>query len=94
MAIVVRIHKASEPVENKNKVSKDLSAPIIGQLVWALTVMIWPLLRWDLALDVTLQLFRAFILSMHKGWYLDWILIEHFMFFVALTYFVSVYKPR
>lgn len=94
MAIVVRIHKNSEPVENKNRVSKDLSTSIIVQLVWVLTVMIWPLLRWVLALDVTLQLFRVFILSMHKGWYVDWILIEHFMFFVALTYFVSVYKPR
>ena len=94
MATVVRIHKASEPGENKNRVSKDLSTPVIVQLVWALTVMIWPLLRWVLALDVTLQLFRVFVLSMHQGWYLDWILIEHFMFFVALTYFVSVYKPR
>ncbi len=94
MAIVVRIHKNSEPVENENRVSKDLSTSIIVQLVWALTVMIWPLLRWVLALDVTLQLFRVLILSMHKGWYVDWVLIEHFMFFVALTYFVSVYKPR
>lgn len=30
MAIVVRIHKASEPVENKNKVSKDLSPPLLA----------------------------------------------------------------
>jgi len=94
MAIIVRLHKASEPVEKKNRISKDLFAPVIVQLVWLLMVMIWPLLRWVLALDVTLQLFRVLILSMQKGWYLDWILIAHFMFFVALTYFVSVYKPR
>jgi Uncharacterized KleE stable inheritance protein len=93
MGIIILLPNVSKAEDRKNNVSKIFPGKLIVRLVWILTVLVWPLLRWILALNVTLQLFRVLIVSLGAGWYLDWALVVHFMVFVTLTYFVSVYRP-
>jgi Uncharacterized KleE stable inheritance protein len=69
------------------------SRQLVVRTVWVLVAMVWPILRWILALDVTLQLFRVLIISASRGWYMDWYLMGHFAVFVIITYFVTVYQP-
>ena len=61
--------------------------------VWCLTVLSWPLLRWVLAFDVTIQLIRMLIDWNHPDTYSGWRFLLHFSVFSALTYYVSLYDP-
>jgi hypothetical protein len=61
--------------------------------VWVITVLSWPVLRWIGALAVTLQGFRMLMLFSDKGVFLDWIFIGYFLGYVALHYFVAIYRP-
>lgn len=76
---------------------KSLAAKIPSmavRIVWMLTVMAWPVLRWIAALDVTAQLFRMLMLFADKGIYMDWTFIAHFACFVALVCFATMYRPH
>ena len=61
-------------------------------LAWVLTIAVWPILRWVLALDVTAQLFRMLVIFADKGVHLDWTFISHSLAAVALFCFVACYR--
>lgn len=61
------------------------------QLVLAL---VWPVLRWVLAIDVAWQFFRMLFQWNTPGVHAGWTFVIHFLVFVAITYFVTVAKPR
>ena len=61
--------------------------------VWYMTVLSWPLLRWVLAFDVTIQFIRMLIDWNHPDTYSGWRFLLHFSVFSALTYYVSLYDP-
>ena len=67
-------------------------ASMAVRIVWMLTVMVWPVLRWLVVLDVTAQLFRMLMLFADKGIYVDWTFIAHFIGFTALLCFVKFYR--
>lgn len=80
---------------------KPLTKPLVARvasmmvrIVWVLTVAVWPILRWVLAFDVTVQLFRMLVLFADKGIYMDWTFIAHFACFVVLVYFATMYRPQ
>ncbi len=64
------------------------------RIVWMLTIIAWPALRWIAALDVTLQLFRMLMLFADKGIHVDWTFIAHVSCFVALVCFATMYRPH
>ena len=61
--------------------------------VWVIAVFTWPVLRWIGALAVALQGFRMLILVSDKGFFVDWVFIGYFLAYVALQYFVAIYRP-
>lgn len=58
-------------------------------VVWFVVSLIWPLLRWILALDVVFQLVRMFWYWETPGVNAGWTFLLHFFVLVAMTYFVS-----
>jgi len=62
--------------------------------VWLIIAMLWPVLRWIAAFEVTLQALRMLLLFSERGFFLDWIFITHFLAFTALLCFVSLCRPK
>ncbi|WP_322075521.1 KleE stable inheritance protein [Burkholderia cenocepacia] len=66
----------------------------IIKAVWVVVVLVWPILRWVIALDVVFQLVRMLWLWHTPGAHAGWAFLLHFAVLTALTYFVSLYKPK
>lgn len=64
------------------------------KFVWMATVLVWPILRWVVSLEVLFQLLRMFYHWHTPGVHAGWTFLLHFAVLTALTYFVSVYKPK
>ena len=62
--------------------------------LWVVTVLLWPFLKWIVALDCVFQLLRTAYYWDTPGVHAGWTFMLHFAALTALTYFVSVYKPR
>lgn len=71
--------------------SKD---PAVLRGLWVVTVLLWPLLKWIVALDCVFQLLRTVYYWDTRGVHAGWTFMLHFAVLTGLTYFVSVYKPR
>jgi hypothetical protein len=61
---------------------------------WVCTVILWPLLRWVIALDCVVQLIKTMYYWHTPGSYAGIVFLLHFLIFSALTYFVSAYRPK
>lgn len=61
---------------------------------WLVTALLWPLLRWPISIEVFLQFVRTLYYWDTPGMRAGWTFILHFAVLVALTYFVSVHKPK
>lgn len=62
--------------------------------VWILTLLLWPVLRWIIAIDVAFQAARMAITWNDPGANAGLTFLVHFVFFAALTYFVINYKSK
>lgn len=67
--------------------------PAISRAAWTATVLMWPVLRWVVSIDVFIRL-----LVMLYQWdapesYAGWTFLLHAAVLVALTCYVSIYKP-
>lgn len=95
MGTIINFHRiAAAPNRQRPKVFACRFLSMVVRLIWLLAVMTWPVLRWIVSLDVTIHFFRMLVIFADKGIYADWTFILHFSCFVALTYFVTVFKPR
>jgi hypothetical protein len=72
---------------------KNLFLPVI-KVVWILTGLTWPILRWVCAFEVLFQLLRMFYHWDTAGMHPGWTFVLHFLALTALTYFVSAYEPK
>jgi hypothetical protein len=79
------------PAQPSRTARKASSSPM--SLLHMGVVLMWPLLRWVMAVDTTWQLARMLYFWDTQGTYAGWTFLLHFGVFVALTYFVSVYRP-
>lgn len=64
------------------------------KVLWVVVALVWPVLRWLLALDVV---FQGVLMLWHwdtPGSHAGWTFALHFAALVALTFFVSVFKPK
>lgn len=67
--------------------------PII-RAVWVCTVILWPILRWLIALDCVIQFLKTMYHWNTPGSHATLVFILHFFALSALTYFVSAYLPK
>lgn len=66
----------------------------IIRVVWIVTVLVWPLLKWALALATFVRLVMAVVSWDDPNSHAGWIALGHFVALVALTMFVSTYRPK
>jgi len=88
---IIKFPKAAE------QTPRYLDGKVISQVVcfvWVIIAILWPVLRWIAAFEVTLQALRMLLLFSERGFFLDWIFITHFLAFTALVCFVSLYRPK
>ena len=62
--------------------------------VWVLLVLVWTPLKWILSLEVLYRLLVAIYHWETVGSTAGWTFLAHFAMFSAITYFVSVYRPK
>lgn len=62
--------------------------------VWVAIVLVWPVLKWVLSIDVVLQLFRMIYQWGRPDVHAVWTFFLHFAVLTALTCFVSLYQPK
>ena len=87
-SVPVNAGVAETTTDSKNKASTSVIA--IVQFVVAL---LWPVLKWVLAIDVTWQFVRMLYFWNTPGTYAGFAFLLHFSAFSALIYFVAVYRP-
>jgi len=62
--------------------------------VWVATVLTWPIFKWVLSLDILFQLLQMIYHWNTPGVYAGWNFLLHFSVLTAITYYVSIYKPK
>ena len=80
---------ATRPVDSKRKSSVSVMGWVQG-----VVALLWPILKWVVAIDVTWQFFRMLYYWHTPGVSAGWTFLLHFGVQVALTYFVGVYRPK
>lgn len=66
----------------------------VVRFVWVITVLVWPVAKWIISIDVFFQFLRMFYHWDTPGVHAGWTFLAHFAVLTALTYFVSLYKPK
>lgn len=62
--------------------------------IWVMTVLVWPLFRWVLSIEVFFQMLRMIYHWNTPGVYAGWTFLLHFSVLVALTYFVCFFRLK
>lgn len=96
MTNIVKFSK-KKAAQDKPQVAQELrpasdSAPL--KIIWVITVLLWPILKWVIALDCVFQLMRTMYYWDTPSMYAGWKFMLHFAVLVGVTYFVSRYKPK
>lgn len=76
------------PAATANKIMMGL----LG-VVWLITTLAWPLLKWVIAIDVTFQFLRMLYHWDTPGVYAGFTFLLHFFAFAGLQYFVAFFTP-
>jgi hypothetical protein len=82
--------KSAKNCDSKKKSVLDRSI----YFVWVVVVLIWPILKWILSLDVFFQMLRMIYHWNTPGVYAGWTFLLHFSLLTTLTYFVSFFRPK
>lgn len=83
----------ARPAKRSNAIAKAVLAGAV-RVVWVVTVLVWPLLRWVLSFEVLFQMMRMVYYWNTPGLHAGWTFLLHFALLTALTYFVSAYIPK
>jgi hypothetical protein len=85
------------PDQHCSRIKVNPKIPGFGKTLlrnsWVCIVLIWPMMKFILTIDCTVQLILVFYYWNTPGEYAGWTFILHFTIFVIFTYFVSIYKP-
>ncbi|WP_417519342.1 KleE stable inheritance protein [Marinobacter sp.] len=94
---------ASQPKAQTNQQTHKLKSDLtkggrvlaaIQLWVWIVVVLVWPLLKWVISIDVFFQGIRTVYYWNDPAVHAGWTFLTHFAVLTLLTYFVSVYKPN
>ena len=77
-----------------NEPTRPTVSGALVKVVWVVAVLVWPVLKWVVTLDVLFQLVRMLYHWNTPGVFAGWTFMLHFAVLTALTYFVSMYKPK
>ena len=94
------VKQATAPVEPVAAPAPVAQAPGAGffagitKFVWVATVLVWPILKWVLSIYTFFQFVRMVYHWNTPGMYAGWTFLAHFAVLTAITYFVSIYKPK
>lgn len=77
-------HKASPAKREGSRVVRAL---------WMTVVLVWPILKWVLVMDVLFKLIQAMVHWNEPGTHYGWLLLLHFGVLSALTYYVA-WRPK
>lgn len=64
------------------------------RVLWTITVLVWPVLKWVISISAAFQLMRTLYYWNTPDVHAGWVFLLHFFVLTALTYFVSIYKPK
>lgn len=93
-AVTTSKDKACSPAPGRQSVSQPSpNGPSVRQIIWVLTVLCWPMLRFIMVCDVLFQLLRALVLWDTPGAHAGWTLLLHYGFFCYLTWLVAYGEP-
>ncbi|WP_020405838.1 KleE stable inheritance protein [Hahella ganghwensis] len=85
------------PEENRESAPSSKSSKpflILWRWVWVALVLVWPVLKWIISIDVFFQGIRAIYHWNTPGINAGWTFLLHFAILTALTYIVSIHKPK
>ncbi|EIJ6557039.1 KleE stable inheritance protein [Vibrio fluvialis] len=90
-----KVHTNQEPRKPQSNPTKGggVLAAIL-RWVWVAVVLVWPLLKWIISIEVFFQGIRAVYYWNDPTIHAGWTFLAHFTVLTALTYFVSVFKPK
>lgn len=102
MARIIPFPKAAPPPVRAAEIPKAITKQreglgLLGGLalgIWMVTVLLWQILRWIIAIDVFWQFCRMVYYWDTPGVYAGWQFLAHFAVLSALHYYVGVYRPR
>lgn len=103
MSNIIKFPRASKrPTETREKgdlqptklEEKQVADAHVVRWGWILFVLVWPVARWIIAIDVFIQFVRMMIHWSTPGMNAGWVFLGHFAVLVACTYFVSVFRPK
>ncbi len=100
MSNIVKFPKTTKPpaVEPVMPVApKAVDQGLLAGMVkflWVTTVLVWPILKWILSIEVFFQFARMLYYWNTPGVPAGWTFLLHFAVLTAITYFVSIYKPK
>lgn len=82
--------------EGNQKIRKMISVllSLLTRVLWLFLVMIWPILRRVLVIDITFLFLRMSANIARHGPYFDWIFWSHFVLYVALICIIIPHKSR
>lgn len=66
----------------------------VWRAVWIVFMLIWPVLKWVVSIEVFFQLLRMMYHWNTPGVHAGWTFLLHFGVLTALTYLVAFYKPK
>lgn len=64
------------------------------KFVWVATVLVWPVLKWAVSIYVFFLFVRMFYYWNTPDVHAGWEFLAGFSALTAITYFVSIYKPK
>lgn len=85
------------PVDVPGAPKKALGAGLLTGLIrsiWVIAVLVWPILKWVLSIITSFHFVRMLYHWNTPGVYAGWSFLGYFAVLTAITYFVSIYKPK
>lgn len=92
-AVASRVTGEPKPKGRLNAKGKAVLTGV-WRAVWIVFVLIWPVLKWVVSIEVFFQLLRMMYHWNTPGVHAGWTFLLHFGGLTALTYLVAFYKPK
>jgi hypothetical protein len=83
----------SELTRNKDLQHLGKSGGVV-KVLWVAAVLLWPWVKWFVVLDVLFQFGRMVYHWNTPSTFAGWTFLLHFGVLTAITYYVSMFKPK
>ena len=90
------VPSASVPEKPKGEFNTKGKAILgaVWRAVWVLFVLVWPVFKWVISIEVFFQFIRMIYHWGTPGVHAGWTFLLHFAVLTALTYMVAFYTPK